>query len=104
MSLMESPKLIIILALIALGSSGYNFVSNTDSVDIQKVEEKFQNAEFEAQRRLDDMDKKIQIEVRLITAPLENEVQNLKDTILDQRDRINELEKQMATLTERTRP
>ena len=103
MSLIESPKLIIVLFLIAIGSSGYSLVNSTDSVDLTDLENKQNIIEVETQRRLDDMDRKIQIEMRLIAAPLENEVQNLKDIVMNQRDRISELEQRVATLLERTK-
>lgn len=100
----ESPKLYIILAVVALGSSGFSLINSTDSVDIQDLEHKLELVEAETQRRLDDMDKKIQIEMRLLVVPVESDVENIKEDVKDIEENQMEYVKNIATLLERTRP
>jgi len=96
MSAIENPKFIYILIFIAIGSSGFNIVNSTDEEDIRRLESELKEA-------IREMDTKVQMEFRLISAPLDTEVRNLKDSELVNRERVNQLEKDVATLLERTR-
>ena len=77
--------------MVALGTGGIGAYNSTD------VENKFQNW-------LDKQDETLQREMRLLTNPLDIRTSRLEDKMENILDRLNELERESATLLERTRP